>query len=72
MMIECVMTRGEKYPDRNSRNPETVFAVLKEIVFRDLGTINALFIIIFQLVRLLIWLVVKILRIRLSELQIES
>ena len=41
--IECVMTRGEKYLDRNSRNPETVFAGIEDdCVRRDL-TINALY-----------------------------
>ena len=41
--IECVMTRGEKYSDKNSRNPETVFAgIEKDCIRRDL-TINALY-----------------------------
>ena len=41
--IECVMTRGEKYPDRDSRNPETVFSSIEDdCVRRDL-TINALY-----------------------------
>ena len=41
--IECVMTRGEKYPDRNSRNPETVFAGIEEDCIRRDLTINALY-----------------------------
>ena len=41
--IECVMTRGEKYPDRNSRNPETVFASIEEDCIRRDLTINALY-----------------------------
>ena len=41
--IECVMTRGEKYPDRNSRNPETVFAPIEEDCIRRDLTINALY-----------------------------
>ena len=41
--IECVMTRGEKYPDRDSRNPVTVFSSIEDdCVRRDL-TINALY-----------------------------
>lgn len=41
--IECVMSRGEKYPDRNSRNPETVFAGIEEDCIRRDLTINALY-----------------------------
>ena len=41
--IECVMTRGEKYPDRNSRNPVTVFAGIEEDCIRRDLTINALY-----------------------------
>ena len=41
--IECVMTRGEKYPDRNSRNPETVFASIEDDCIRRDLTINALY-----------------------------
>ena len=41
--IECVMTRGEKYPDRNSRNPETIFAGIEEDCIRRDLTINALY-----------------------------
>ena len=41
--IECVMTRGEKYPDRDSRNPVTEFSSIEDdCVRRDL-TINALY-----------------------------
>lgn len=41
--IECVMTRGEKYLDSGSRNPEVKFANLKEDAFRRDLTINALY-----------------------------
>ena len=41
--IECVMTRGEKYSDKNSRNPETVFAGIEEHCIRRDLTINALY-----------------------------
>ena len=41
--IECVMTRGEKYPDRNSRNPETVFSTIEDDCIRRDLTINALY-----------------------------
>ena len=41
--IECVMTRGEKYPDRNSRNPETIFASIEDDCIRRDLTINALY-----------------------------
>ena len=41
--IECVMTRGEKYLDKNSRNPETVFAGIEEDCIRRDLTINALY-----------------------------
>lgn len=41
--IECVMTRGEKYSDKNSRNPETVFAGIEEDCIRRDLTINALY-----------------------------
>ena len=41
--IECVMTRGEKYLDRKSRNPETVFACIEEDCIRRDLTINALY-----------------------------
>ena len=41
--IECVYTRGEQYHDKESRNPVTSFASIKEdCVRRDL-TINALY-----------------------------
>ena len=41
--IECVMTRGEKYLDKDSRNPVCVFDTLEsDAVRRDL-TINALY-----------------------------
>jgi poly(A) polymerase len=41
--IECVMTRGEKYLDRNSRNPETIFASIEDDCIRRDLTINALY-----------------------------
>ena len=41
--IECVMTRGEKYLDRESRNPVTVFAGIQEDAIRRDLTINALY-----------------------------
>ena len=41
--IECVMTRGEKYLDKDSRNPVTVFADINEDVIRRDLTINALY-----------------------------
>ena len=41
--IECVMTRGEKYIDRESRNPVTVFAPIEEDAIRRDLTINALY-----------------------------
>ena len=41
--IECVMTRGEKYEDKESRNPVTVFAPLEEDANRRDLTINALY-----------------------------
>ena len=41
--IECVMSRGEKYPDRSSRNPVTVFAGIEEDCIRRDLTINALY-----------------------------
>lgn len=41
--IECVMTRGEKYIDKESRNPVTVFADIKEDAIRRDLTINALY-----------------------------
>ena len=41
--IECVMTRGEKYEDPESRNPVTVFAQLEEDAIRRDLTINALY-----------------------------
>ena len=41
--IECVMTRGEKYVDKNSRNPVCVFDTLEaDAIRRDL-TINAIY-----------------------------
>ena len=41
--IECVMTRGEKYVDKNSRNPVCVFDTIEaDAVRRDL-TINAIY-----------------------------
>ena len=42
--LECVMTRKEKYPDRTSRNPVTVFGTLEEDCLRRDLTINALYI----------------------------
>lgn len=42
--LECVMTRKEKYPDRTSRNPMTVFGTLEEDCLRRDLTINALYI----------------------------
>lgn len=41
--IECVMTRGEKYEDKESRNPVTNFAPIKEDAIRRDLTINALY-----------------------------
>lgn len=41
--IECVMTRGEKYEDKESRNPVTVFADINEDSIRRDLTINALY-----------------------------
>ena len=41
--IECVMTRGEKYIDKESRNPVTVFADINEDAIRRDLTINALY-----------------------------
>lgn len=41
--IECVMTRGEKYTDAGSRNPETRFAPITEDAMRRDLTINALY-----------------------------
>ena len=41
--IECVMTRGEQYHDKNSRNPITTYASLKEDCFRRDLTINAIY-----------------------------
>ena len=41
--IECVMTRGEKYLDKDSRNPVTVFADINEDAIRRDLTINALY-----------------------------
>ena len=41
--IECVMTRGEKYEDKESRNPVTVFAPIEEDAIRRDLTINALY-----------------------------
>lgn len=41
--IECVMTRGEKYPDKESRNPVTCFAGIEEDAIRRDLTINALY-----------------------------
>ena len=41
--IECVMTRGEKYEDKESRNPVTVFADINEDAIRRDSTINALY-----------------------------
>ena len=41
--IECVMTRGEKYEDKESRNPVTNFAPIEEDAIRRDLTINALY-----------------------------
>ena len=41
--IECVMTRGEKYLDKDSRNPVTNFAPIEEDAIRRDLTINALY-----------------------------
>ena len=41
--IECVMTRGEKYLDKDSRNPVTAFAPIEEDAIRRDLTINALY-----------------------------
>ena len=41
--IECVMTRGEKYLDKDSRNPVTSFADINEDAIRRDLTINALY-----------------------------
>ena len=41
--IECVMTRGEKYIDKESRNPVTAFAPIEEDSIRRDLTINALY-----------------------------
>ena len=41
--IECVMTRGEQYHDKNSRNPQVTYASLEEDCFRRDLTINALY-----------------------------
>ena len=41
--IECVMTRGEKYIDKESRNPVTAFAPIEEDAIRRDLTINALY-----------------------------
>ena len=41
--IECVMTRGEKYIDKESRNPVTAFADINEDSIRRDLTINALY-----------------------------
>ena len=41
--IECVMTRGEQYHDKNSRNPETTFATIYEDCIRRDFTVNAFY-----------------------------
>jgi len=41
--IECVMTRGEQYHDKTSRNPETTFATIYDDCIRRDFTINALY-----------------------------
>ena len=41
--LECVMTRGEQYHDKNSRNPETYFGTMEDDAFRRDLTINALY-----------------------------
>lgn len=41
--LECVQTRGEQYHDKNSRNPEVVFANIEDDAFRRDLTINALY-----------------------------
>ena len=41
--LECVMTRGEQYHDKNSRKPETVFgSIHDDCVHRDF-TVNTLY-----------------------------
>ena len=40
--LECVMTRGEQYHDKNSRNPETYFGTMEDDAFRRDFTCNTL------------------------------
>ena len=41
--LECVMTRGEQYHDKNSRKPETTFGTIREDCVRRDFTVNALY-----------------------------
>jgi putative nucleotidyltransferase with HDIG domain len=41
--LECVMTRGEQYHDKNSRKPETVFGSIQDDCVRRDFTVNALY-----------------------------
>lgn len=41
--LECVMTRGEQYHDKNSRKPETVFGSIHDDCVRRDFTVNALY-----------------------------
>lgn len=41
--LECVMTRGEQYHDKNSRKPETVFGSIHYDCVRRDFTVNALY-----------------------------
>lgn len=41
--LECVMTRGEQYHDKNSRKPETTYGTIQEDCMRRDFTVNALY-----------------------------
>lgn len=41
--LDCCMTRGEKYTDKNTRNPITAFAPINEDAIRRDLTINAMY-----------------------------
>ena len=41
--LECVMTRGEQYHDKNSRKPETTFGTIHDDCVRRDFTVNALY-----------------------------